>query len=144
MLNKFPTIRGELYFGPIPDDKTLYELKNEGVTIIWNLGYELFDIAEIEIGCGFWVFEAKISDYNTPLHHQNFKNQLLTICSSLACGYKVFVHCMGGRGRTGMALALIAKIFNGVNSDEALALAKEYCDGPEVDKQIEYVRNFEC
>lgn len=142
MFKKFPTDFGTLYFGRLPDDDMLNFLKSSEVTVIWNLAYELFDLAEKETQLFDNVVFSGIADYNTPINKEKFNEEVLAICEHLKNNRKVFVHCFGGRGRTGMALAIIAKILNNMNSVEALGLAKIYCDGPETGRQKEYVTNY--
>jgi protein-tyrosine phosphatase len=142
MFKKFPTDSGVLYFGRLPDDDMLNFLKSSGVTVVWNLAYELFDLAEKETQLFENVVFSGIADYNTPVNKEKFNEEVSTICEHLENNRKVFVHCFGGRGRTGMALAIIAKVLNNMNSVEALQLAKIYCDGPETGRQKEYVTNY--
>lgn len=139
---RFPVYPGELYYGSYPSTKDLYEVKEYGVTVIWNLAYELFDLAEEESKLFDNVVFSAISDFNVPTNYDKFSKEVDIICEHIKNDRKVFVHCYGGRGRTGMALAIIAKVLYKANSDQALNLAKKYCDGPEVDKQVEFVRNF--
>ena len=63
----------------------------------------------------------------------------------------VYLHCWGGRGRTGTVAGCALRDFFGLDGDEALALLSErwracakseWSDSPETEEQREFVRSF--
>lgn len=141
MFREFPVkSKGKLLFGFLPDEEVLELLKYEGVEVIWNLTAEHVDLAETEKLYCSEVFCAKIPDYHAPVDEALFMQQLDLIVNSLANGKKVYVHCLAGRGRTGMALASIAVRMCGIGAEESLEMAKYHCGGPENEMQKDFVR----
>jgi protein-tyrosine phosphatase len=138
--NLFPTnSTGKLYFGHFPSAETLDELKNKGVVAIWNLGAELLVELEMEEEQFETVIHSKIVDYSIPDSPKDFLADVKRVVSLLNSGKDVFVHCFGGHGRTGMALASIACLVNKASTADALALAKEHCSGPERLSQVKFI-----
>jgi hypothetical protein len=131
------TKSGELYIGRVP---SLDELANSGgFDIIWNLAKEFEWFQSIELEYANKVILGNINDYETPeLIH--FKLQLQVVVQCLNAGGKVLVHCFGGRGRTGMALACIKNSLEGMSVKDSLAFTKTACNGPETNAQIEFVK----
>jgi len=76
-----------------------------------------------------------IADFGVPTV-EAMDDILADVDAALADGRTVYLHCRGGKGRTGMAVACWL-IRRGNTSDEALAVAT-----PETDDQIAFVRAF--
>jgi len=87
--------KGKLYFGALPSDETLKDLKNIGVQNIWNLMAELPTVADVEKKLFKNVFEAKIIDRRIP-EKKEYLTQLNSIILLLKAGENVYVHCFGG------------------------------------------------
>jgi protein tyrosine phosphatase len=139
-LRKFPTIYGEVYYGQIPSDKTLEKLHDVGVSCIWNLAKELDIFIPYEKTYVPQVIHGNIPDFSTPSNMMKFVRQLDQIIAMLKAGQKVFVHCMGGHGRTGMILAALDIMLNGHPPDQALRAAKAATGGPETPDQIKFIQ----
>lgn len=59
-----------------------------------------------------------LPDQTCPKDHKLFVNQLGTVCSALSQGKKIYVHCAGGHGRTGVFVGcLMATMFVNVDAD---------------------------
>lgn len=134
---------GKVYFGSayLSDGsmyKTFYDLKKKGVTIIWNLQEEAWNIQEET--SEFYVVHTPIRDYSIPYSKEMFIQDLSEICGHLIRGNSIFIHCWGGHGRTGLALASLSVWCEGMDPQEALQKSKKYCNGPEVKLQREFVR----
>lgn len=141
-LKKFPTRSGELYFGSVPSDEALEEMKEIGIDVIWNLASELEDFADYESEFVGEVLQGDIEDFSVPSSGSKFVMQLKYIAGLLNGGKKVFLHCMGGRGRSSMVLACLS-VLNGLSADRSLKLVKQYGSGPETDAQINFVKFIE-
>jgi protein-tyrosine phosphatase len=138
-LRQVKTRVGSLYISPLP---MIIEL-NTGFDLIWNLAYEAADYATIE---GFFskkVICSRIEDCGIPWNVPAFMDDLLTVLKCLRGGGKVLVHCIGGHGRTGMALAMIKHYIDGYSADNALHFSWMTCQGPETYQQDDFVR-FVC
>jgi len=56
---------------------------------------------------------------------------------------RVLVHCMGGHGRTGTALAILLGLSGAMKKDPVAWLRKHYCEeAVETKKQIEYIQSL--
>lgn len=131
---------GRIYHGPCPFDDVLSELAEKGVSVVWNLGKELSDIAENERKFFPIVIHSKVQDYSVPESKEEFLADLHTVAEHIRNGRSVFIHCMGGHGRTGMALASLAIVLRNKTPEVALRLSKLACRGPEMDSQVDFVK----
>lgn len=137
---KFFSDQHVVFCGPCPIDNVYDMLISEDVSVVWNLAEELADIAEKEKRHFEHVIHTKIPDFSIPRSAEDFMADLASVCDFIVSGKIVFVHCLGGRGRTGTALAAIYRYLDGLQAEEALRLAHKACGGPEVEYQKEFVR----
>lgn len=140
MIKRFYTKTGFLYFSSCPDKKELEQLKELGVDCIWNMAKELKYISDIERLYIKEVICADIYDADTPENELEFISQLKYISDLLLDGKKVFVHCMAGHGRTGMALVLLSTIVNNGPFEKMLKYSQTWCGGPKRYNQVDYVK----
>ena len=135
--------RGSLYVSPAPLEKDLIKEKFDidQFDIIWNLASELAHYAEWEQKYASLVLLGNVKDYRSPHDEVAFLNQLEQVVECLKKGGRVLVHCLGGHGRTGTAVALILNRLEGFSVQECLKIAREQCQGPEVDEQITIVKD---
>jgi len=134
------TTRGTLFIGDKDDALALSEqLPKVIYDIIWNLAEELDFLVEDEKTFAKKVLCANIDDYSIPDNNLTFLLQLMTVVDSLRKGGKVFIHCFGGHGRTGLGLAAIKISLDGYTADEALDFANTNCDGPETEQQKQFI-----
>jgi protein-tyrosine phosphatase len=132
------TSKGNLYIGSKDDALTITEGK-DSYDVIWNLAAELEFLAELEEKNAKKVMCAGITDYDIPTSKRAFIAQLNQVVTTLKDGGTVFIHCFGGHGRTGLALAAIKKCLDKMSGKDAIAFATKECDGPESDAQVEFV-----
>ncbi len=137
-LRRFPTSSGVLYYGRIPSVMDLKYIKENKFDAIWNLASELNVMVPYEKQYVNEVIFGNIDDYEEP-KGDAFLSQLNRVVSLLKAGKKVFVHCYGGHGRTGTALAAIKVVLDHADTDDALRDAYDYARGPESDEQKSYV-----
>lgn len=139
-MKRIETSKGQLWIGSSLD---AYNLGKKRFNIIWNLAAELPHLLDYEGKKTDTLLFGDIDDYKTPHDVEAFKSQLDLVVKSLSVGGSVFVHCIGGRGRTGMSVACIKMKLEGMSADEALAFAREVCrGGPETDIQVNFVKQF--
>ena len=139
VMKRAETTAGYLYFSQIPkeNDLKLLSLEDDGkpIDIIWNLAADAVRIIPMEKLWCTEVLAGEIDDYSIPNNAETFHKQLNQVVSKLREGGKVFVHCVAGRGRTGMAIAAIKCMLDDFSSEEALSFSKENCQGPETNEQ---------
>lgn len=133
------TSSGRLWVGSCYDVFKLYKKPERHIfDLIWNLADELTYLVDDESKYSKEVLWAEIKDFSIPSGIK-FDTQLHTVLKTLKKNGKVFIHCMGGHGRTGMVLAVIKKLLDGMSAREALFVANKYCNGPETDEQFKFV-----
>lgn len=142
VLRRFPTNSGFLYYGPMPTYNELLSLKKKKVDIIWNLAKELGALARYEKNIAPEVIRGNVSDYSVPSDMNKFMSQVNHVAAALKAGKKVFVHCHGGRGRTGMVLAALKIAVDKVDPKKALKLVDSLVDGPDTKEQEEFVKFY--
>jgi predicted protein tyrosine phosphatase len=104
------------------------------------------EMADFEVAIEWFNFP--IPDFDVPSINL-MKKILDMIDSQLIAGHNVYVHCIGGIGRTGTTVAC-RLVRHGLTGEEALAelqslrqnSASWYRRSPESDGQIEFVRNW--
>lgn len=133
---------GKVFFGSYPDMEDLLVLKKENIQIIWNLMMELPSVLMREKQFYTNVLHSPIKDFNAPKSGSNFVYNLEQICLKLEAGHNVFIHCLGGHGRTGMALAALLIKINLMSADDALELTHNICNGPEMECQKDFIKKF--
>lgn len=101
------------------------------------------DPAELEF------YRQPIRDVSVPNSPEMMKQTLRMIRSARQRGKAVYIHCWGGKGRTGTVAGCLLSELNGKSGDGALdalgerwqACAKaSYAESPETDEQRQYVR----
>lgn len=138
-MKKIPTTQGTLSVSPMPAEE---DLSGQHFDIIWNLAAELKHHAEWQKDYAGVVLLGNIKDYTAPHDTFAFKYQLEQVVKCLKNGGSVLVHCLGGHGRTGTAVACILNSLEGMSANVALKTAQKFCRGPEVPDQIEFVKSI--
>jgi hypothetical protein len=83
-----------------------------------------------------------IHDFETPNDRAQVNRVLIATVDALLAGKRVYVGCMGGWGRTGLFLALLAKA---CGVADPVAYVRQYYSprAVETDKQARYVKTFD-
>ena len=107
-------------------------LKDNDVSVIWNL-LEDDTVAKLEAK-SFYVIHTPVNDFSTPQDPESFRSSAKRIINLLKTGRNIYIHCMGGHGRTGMAI-LYLMVMIGENPIESTSLVKSLVKGPETEMQ---------
>jgi len=140
-MKEIPISSGKLLISSVPSLEELAE--NGPFDVIWNLADELSFYVKDEALHTKKILFGGIEDFSTPSNPKFFKKQLMQVVRALKNNGKVLIHCLAGRGRTGLALACIKIYVDGYSPDDALDLSKQYCNGPESSIQKEFVRKID-
>lgn len=108
---------------------------------------------ELEIDPGELEFHRfPIRDVSVPKSHKEMRDILRVIRLARQQRKTVYLHCWGGRGRTGTVAGCVLRDLSGVDGERALALLakrwhncakSEWSDSPETDEQRGFVRSFD-
>ncbi len=133
---------GRLLAGPYPDD--VEQLLGAGVTATVDL------TCEDEQRPDYWSARSELEhrrvelrDFAAPTEEQ-MRHALAEIDDLLRSGRVVYLHCRGGRGRTGCVVAC-RLIERGASAEEALAIVRESSgspSSPETDDQRRMVTGW--
>lgn len=141
-LKRFPTNSGYLYYGSLPGVAELKLIRKNKIDVIWNLAKEFGDMASYEKQFAPTVITGNITDYGVPDNPGAFLFQVKHVAALLKAGKKVFVHCHGGRGRTGMILAALKIAVDGSDATSSLHMVNEVVGGPDTDEQESFIEFY--
>ena len=147
---KFPNVKiknfgqmdGRFFRGARPEDNDYATLAALGVTTIIDLTDNSRQYEEPAVkAAGLRYVNIPMEDKSTPRMDQI--NQFLTVIDDPATG-KFFVHCAGGRHRTGVVGAVYRFTHDKWNLDQALAEMDQYEFGSGYghEKQRDFVRQY--
>lgn len=150
-------IKNKALFGGFPDQETVQELEDIGVKYFVDLTYPGERKTTPYTTLHTYV-RYSIVDHKIPSNWKTFSELILKLChiiKALKNGEKVYVHCKGGQGRSGVVVACIIVHLYQISPDEALKLTNHYyCQrkelkekrrkmgAPSQQHQKEFVRNF--
>jgi hypothetical protein len=107
-------IKDKALFGSYPSDVSVKELEDNGVRYFVNLTYDDEDKIK-QYHTNYQIITYNIKDRSVPhdlLTFTQFISQLADIIKQLKISEKIYIHCKGGHGRSGLVVAcLICYIF---------------------------------
>jgi protein-tyrosine phosphatase len=103
--------RGRLFAGPQPEAAAagLAPLRAAGITTVVSLleAERMTDLDGAYMRAGLSVVRFPIVDYGVPDDPAAFRRFLRDLLTRLEAGESLYLHCHGGLGRTGTALACL-------------------------------------
>jgi hypothetical protein len=133
---------GTLSHSCAPTSAIYDDLRPHALDCWWNLAEELGDLIPEMRKVAREVLWGKVRDFCAPDDLELFEQQLGRVCALLGGGGRVHVSCLGGIGRTGLAIASIRVRALGEASEDSLAAAFEACGGPVTEQQRAFVRTI--
>ena len=110
----------------MPFEESLGQLTTLGVTTVVSLIEQhetRNDLDQRYRAAGLAVLRYPIRDYCAPADAASFAGLLEDVATRLAAGERIYVHCIGGLGRTGTLLATWF-VDRGMTADEAIAFVR--------------------
>jgi len=133
---------GRLLAGPYPDDAAPLRAVGIAATV---------DLTEAEEGWpDYWSEQPGLEHWRAPLVDfapptpDRMESALAALDDLLAAGRTVYLHCRGGRGRTGCVVACLL-VDRGATPAAALESVRTWCGhdhSPETEEQRAFVRTF--
>jgi len=124
-IDNFGQINPSYYRGAQPKDRDYADLKSLGVKTLINLTSDDADASEQAMAehAGMKYIQIPMTTHQPPTSTQ--LAEFLKIVTDPA-NQPVYVHCVGGRHRTGVMTAGYRMTQNGWNADQAFAEMKQY------------------
>lgn len=121
-------IKNKALFGSFPTQEAVYEFENKGVKYF----IDLTSISEkkiIRYNTSYNYIHYPIVDYQVPTNWQSFSQFVIKICKiiiSLTDDEKIYIHCRGGHGRSGLVVACILCYLFNITPQDALYKTSKY------------------
>jgi predicted NAD-dependent protein-ADP-ribosyltransferase YbiA (DUF1768 family)/protein-tyrosine phosphatase len=120
-------IKDKALFGSYPTQETVELLEKEGVRCFIDLTnqeeYQKMFYNLVPYFTKYKVIKYPIVDRRTPMDYKSFAQLIIEICSiieKLGPNEKIYLHCRGGHGRSGILVACIYCFYFGIRSEDAL------------------------
>lgn len=108
-------------FGPYPTNSQVRDLENVGVKYFIDLTTSYEKINRYK--CNVSYLSYPIRDNQIPENIESwvdFLGSVVAIIESLSGGEKIYIHCKGGHGRSGMLVACLLCILDGNGATQSL------------------------
>ena len=116
-------------FGSWPSQDDIEALISWGVDVIVNLASvneKKIKPYDVPPDTNVQVINFPIQDRSVPDDKLAFSILVVKIYEDMKKGKKVYIHCKGGHGRSGLLVAAILAYLNKITPQEALALTSKY------------------
>jgi len=114
-------IPNRLIFGSYPNINTLVELKTYGITMLVDLtGTRQVKKTDKYDSINFDYIYFPIKDRESPTDITKFQNFISDLLIHYKKGANIYIHCIGGHGRSGMIAAVLTKLILGITVEQAL------------------------
>ena len=121
-------VTGEIYWSGCPSSYTLERARDEDVQLVVNLTYECTDYSLPE---GMKLLHYPIPDFGFVPPEDFLLNVVIPLSEYIPEGKKVLIHCVGGIGRSGTAIAMLLVYFYCFDPSKALYRVFRLGGGPQ-------------
>lgn len=146
---------GRVYGSPMPlsrydpQGKILEDYRSVGISAVVVLAEQVeilhtahVDLLQFYAEQGMKVISLPIPDFGIP-KPPNFSQVIFEAITLVNQGSNLAVHCHGGKGRTGLFLACMAKQIKGMPADQAIQWVQRFIPGAvETQEQIQFVQSY--
>ena len=122
-------IKDKALFGNYPSDENIDTYEKMGVKYFVNLTCDYEKLPEYKVSNTSTKINYYIKDRNFPKNLQTFSSFLIYICNiikKLENNDKIYIHCRGGHGRSGIVVACILCYLNNITPEKAIELTTQY------------------
>jgi len=150
-------IQDKALFGSFPEQSAVYELESFGVRYFVDLtNYNEKHTTRYITKYNYLKYP--ILDHKIPRNWKSFARLIITICNtikSLKEGEKIYIHCRGGHGRSGMVVAAVLCYYYNMDPETSLMnttnchanrqeMRQKWRDigSPQGEKQKKFIRDF--
>jgi protein-tyrosine phosphatase len=119
-------IRGYALFGRYPSQEDVEELESEGVTHFIDLTCLSEELEEYDNAHSKYIYYPIIDTHIPHDNMENFHKFICKICKIFWTGGKMYIHCKGGHGRSGLVVACILCCLYGCDAETALTKTNKY------------------
>ena len=119
-------IEDKCLFGPYPSNTDVKELEKNGVKYFVDLTSKEDKLDNYN--CDTTYISYPIKDNSIPDDKEDFLNFLdyiKKVFYTLPAGDKIYIHCKGGHGRSGMLVACLLCCILGLRSEESISKTSE-------------------
>jgi ribA/ribD-fused uncharacterized protein len=114
-------------FGGFPKQAQVDELISLGVRYFIDLTFPEEVNTKYVLPENCFYINYSIPDRGIPISVSKFTSLVLFVYDTISNGNKVYIHCKGGHGRSGILVAALIYLLNpGISSEEALKRTSEY------------------
>lgn len=117
-------IKDKALFGSFPLQSAVYQLEKNGVRCFIDLT-DFEEPKTTPYKTKYKYIKYPISDRKIPNNWRSFAQLILQICKEiddLGTGEKIYIHCKGGHGRSGIVVACVLCHYYNMSPEEALKI----------------------
>jgi protein-tyrosine phosphatase len=114
-------------FGSYPTNQDILELESFGVKYFVDLTTRFEKIKRYNCNVNYISYPIK-DNYipDNPRDYLRFINYISSIIKNLRKDEKVYIHCKGGHGRSGMVIASLLCCIENITPNESISRATQY------------------
>jgi len=119
-------IKDQGYFGNYPSQSDINTMEKIGIHYFIDLTCEQDNLEKYKVSSNSFQVNLPIFDRSVPHDIFNFTLLILKSIELLRQDKKIYIHCKGGHGRSGILVACILKLYLNVTTDKAIELTTTY------------------
>ena len=114
------------YFGNYPSQTDINTMEKLGINYFINLTCDKENLPIYNVSSNSFQVNMQIIDRSIPYDIFNFTLLILKSVNLLKQKKKIYIHCKGGHGRSGILVACILKLYHNIYPDKAIELTTKF------------------